>query len=515
MGGLDGLMNRFTNDIFISYRHLDNAPVSGSSGWIDDFTAKLKTQLGFKLGYDPIIWRDRKLGGGEYFADVIMKELERSKVLISILSPGYISPKSEWCLKELSEFCRLAEQGSGVRVGERSRCLRVIKSFLERHQYPVQLQDQLGYEFYEMDEESGRPSEFSYLPEGDQYGRYLKKIDELAFDISELLKSFDQPQAAPSAADHEHTVYLAETTTDRTEYRDNIRNELLSRSFRVLPDKELPDTAAEYRAAVSDHLKQARLSIHLIGEKYGRMLEGDEENSIVQIQNELAAQLSGEADGLSRVIWIAPDLVPQGKLQPAFIDLLRSNKEAQNGAELLERPFEELKNRIIEKLAPPKQTAARLLQFPQEGLVRIYLMCDKLDFASVTEIRDYLYEKNYEVVLAAREGEAVQVIEYHKENLLECDATLIYYGHGNEFWLHSKLSDLRKVRAWGREKPLLKGIYLAAPETDPKRDYKTREAVLLKPPGYGGLSEAALEEFIAYIENSKADQPQTGSGGAR
>lgn len=513
-------MNPFTNDIFISYRHLDNAPVSGTSGWIDDFTAKLKTQLAFQLGYNPVIWRDPKLGGSEYFPVVILKELQKSKILISILSPGYMAPNSEWCMRELGEFYRWAEEGIGIRVGEKSRCIKVVKSFLARDEHPDQLQGLLGYEFYEIDDESGRPQVFSYLPEGDRYARYLKKIEELAFDLGELLKAFDKRQTPQPATDREHTVYLAETTTDRTEYRGSIRNELLSRGFRVLPDQELPDTAAEYGQAVSENLKQSRLSIHLIGEKYGRMLEGDEENSIVQIQNELGARLSNEQPGFSRLIWIAPDLVPQGKLQPAFINLLRTSKEAQSGAELLERPFEEFKNRIIEKLSPPKPTA-RVLEFPpSEDLVRIYLMCDKLDFPSVTEIRDYLYDKNknYEVVLAAREGEGemqAQVIQYHKDNLLECDATLVYYGHGNEFWLHSKLSDLRKVRAWGRERPLLKGIYRAAPETQQKREFRIREALQLEPPGYGGVSKAALDDFIAYIESARAEQAQTGSGGKR
>jgi hypothetical protein len=92
---------------------------------------------------------------------------------------------------------------------------------------------------------------------------------------------------------------------------------------------------------------------------------------------------------------------------------------------------------------------------------------------------------------------------------------LVYYGDGNEFWLHSKVSDLRKVRAWGRQRPLLKGIYLAAPETEHKRLLKTREAVLLAPPGYERLSATALDEFITYIESAKADVLQTGSGGQR
>jgi hypothetical protein len=506
----------FKNDVFISYRHIDNRPISGTVGWIADFTEKLQAQLAFKLGYDPVVWRDPEIRGSEFFEEVILNELEQTKVLVSILSPGYVDATSTWCVRELTEFCKLSQRNIGLRVGAKCRCVKVVKSFLQRDKHPSELQGLLGYEFFEEDPELRRQRDYSYLPDGYQYKRYLDKIDQVAFDIAELLKEINQPKRQSRTQELAHTVYLAEATSDRAEYRDNIKNELLSRGYRVLPDLELPQTATEYRKAVRENLQLAKLSIHLIGERYGRTLEGDEENSFVQIQNELAAQHSSDASGFSRIIWIAPDLVPQGKFQPAFIETLRTSKEAQAGADLLERSFEELKNRIIEKLTTPKPTSAKLLQFPQESLVRIYLMCDKLDFPTVKAIRDYLFDRKFEVVLAARDGDATQVIQYHKDNLLECDATIIYYGHGNEFWLHSKLSDLRKVNAWGREKPMLcKAIYLAAPENEDKRDIKTWEAVLLAPPGYEGLAQDALEAFIAQIENARGEQPKIGSGGGR
>ncbi len=500
----------FTNDVFISYRHLDNRPITGNTGWVDDFTEKLRTQLSFKLGRDPVIWRDPEIRGSEYFEGVILNQLDQSRVLVSILSPGYIDPSSEWCVRELTEFCRLAKGGIGVRIGEKSRCVKVVKTFVPRDKHPDELQGLLGYEFFDEDQDSRRERDFSYLPDGYQYKRYLDKIDQLAFDVTELLKAIDSPQ--PSLPpDIQHTVYLAEATTDRAEYRDSIKNELLSRGFRVLPDRELAQTAAEYRQDVTEDLRQARLSVHLIGERYGSILEGDEEKSIVEIQNELAAQHSAEESKFTRVIWIAPDLVPTGKYQPTFVHTLRTDPEAQKGAELLERPFEELKNRIVEKL-----TEHTVLQFPQEDLVRIYLMCDKLDFGTVLSVRDYLFDKKYEVILPAREGDSTQVIQYHKESLLECDATLIYYGHGNEFWFYSKLSDLRKVAGWGRDTPLLcKGVYLAAPATDHKQDFKTWEALLLAPPGYGGLSQTALEEFVAKVESARVARVRTGSGDSR
>jgi hypothetical protein len=133
-------------------------------------------------------------------------------------------------------------------------------------------------------------------------------------------------------------------------------------------------------------------------------------------------------------------------------------------------------------------------------------------------VRDYLFEKDsdYEVILPPSEEDSSQVIEDHKETLKECDATLIYFGSGNEFWFRSKLMDLRKATAWGRKRPwLCKGIYLAAPKKEYKDDLKTREAIRLNPAGYEGLAVSALEDFIANIEAARNAQDRAESGGSR
>ncbi len=501
----------FTSDVFISYRHVDNEPISGDTGWIDDFEKKLKAHLAYKLGYKPVIWRDPVLRGSEYFEDVILKKLAQSKVFIAVLSPGYISPKGEWCLRELSEFCRLAKGNIGLRVGEKSRCLKAVKSSLPRDEHPSDLKGPLGYEFFDENNDLRRPKDFSYLPGGYKHDRYLDKIEEIAFDVAELLKEIDSNKPPPS---DNGTVYLAEVTSDRAEFRDSIKNELRSRGYRVVPDEELPETAPEYREAVQKNLDQAVLSVHLIGNRYGSILEGEEEKSVLEIQNELAAERCSQVPTFARVIWIAPDVVPTGKYHPAFVNLLKTDQQAQNGADVIERSFEELKNRIIEKLTTPKQSG-KVLQFPPTSeLVRVYLMCDKLDVDPVKLLRKYLFDQKYEVILPASEGDDTQVIQMHKDNLLECDAALIYYGHGNQFWLHSKLSDLRKAAGWGREKPLLcKAVYLAPPETGHKSDYYTLEAMILRCPDSGGFSET-LNQFIAELEAARSEQVRTG-GGAR
>ena len=502
----------FKYDVFISYRHIDNQTAFGSVGWIDAFENELKNQLAFKLGYEPEIWRDPEIRGNDYFEQVIMRAIEESKIFISILSPGYINPSSEWCLRELREFVRLAPKNIGVKIGDKSRCIKAVKTFVPREQHPLELQELPGFEFFDKDPLQRRPRDFSHLPDGYQHNRYLDRIEQISFDVAALIEAINKQQPVGPTGP---AVYLAETTSDRSEYRDSIQNELRSRGYSVLPDEDLPETAAAYRETVKNALAKSVLSVHLIGSYYGPILEGEENKSVIDIQNELAAQRSMDDPNFARVIWIGPDVVPTGNYNPKFVNLLKTDQQAQKGAEVIERSFEELKNRIIEKLTLPKQ-AGKLLQFPPlEDLVRIYLMCDNADFSCVREVRDYLFDKKYEVMLPPRADDDGQAILLHKAHLLECDAVLIFYGSGSEFWQYSKLIDLRKAAGWGREKPLLcKAIYLASPETEYKRDFRTWEAIVLNPPAYGGLATDALEEFIACIEAAKAQKPQS-NGGAR
>jgi len=67
----------FEYDVFISYRHLDNKPLSkGQEGWISTFHDMLKTCLGQELGYNPKIWIDeKKLKGLIRQADFIFHQL--------------------------------------------------------------------------------------------------------------------------------------------------------------------------------------------------------------------------------------------------------------------------------------------------------------------------------------------------------------------------------------------------------------------------------------------------------
>src|SRR5205085_8465716 len=148
----------FENDLFISYAHIDNQPLAdGLKGWIETFHERLRVRLEQVAGEKFRIWRDLKLGGNDIFAETIVEHLSKAAVLVVVLSPRYV--KSEWCRRELDEFCRRV--AGGLVVGDKLRVFKVVKFHVPLQEHPPQLQGVLGFEFFEYDRERDRTREFS------------------------------------------------------------------------------------------------------------------------------------------------------------------------------------------------------------------------------------------------------------------------------------------------------------------------------------------------------------------
>ena len=150
-----------------------------------------RVKLGQLLGEPAKIWRDEKLSGTDVYDDKIVSEFKNAKVMVSVLSPRYI--KSEWCNKELNEFYDAAENESGVRIGEKSRLIKVVKTPFDAEEaaehLPKIFEAILGFEFFEQDSESGRVVEFDEAFGARAKQNYFSRIYDLATEIAGILKS--------------------------------------------------------------------------------------------------------------------------------------------------------------------------------------------------------------------------------------------------------------------------------------------------------------------------------------
>jgi hypothetical protein len=495
-----GLIPNFEEDVFISYAHIDNEPLTeGLKGWVETLHERLSIRLSQLLGERVNIWRDPELQGNEVFADTLVERLQNTAILISVISPRYV--KSDWCLKELSEFGRFASQKGNLRVGDKMRVFKVVKTYVSISQHPLDMQGLLGYEFFEYDQARERAKEFNpdISPSRDQ--RYWDKLEDLANEIQQMisyLRSVKTSVTPIPAVPSGKTVYVAETTWDRREDRDRIRRELQLHGHQVLPREELPPIGSELRRIGSENLQQCQLSIHMIGARRGIIPE-EEEKSIVELQYEMAQECG---DGLQRIIWMPKDLKAQEETHQKFLDNLRLGLTTDGRTDLIEENLEELKTIMLDKLSEKQKAREVEPDSAADEMRSVYLLCNKQDIDDAAMLQDYLCNQGLMAILPAVEGSDEELIQIQNEWLKMCDGVLIYFGRANEIWLQQKQIELLKIFGQGRAKPFLaKGVYISGPQSGSKDRVRAPDGLIIK--NYGEFSPEPLQPFLTRLQKAK------------
>jgi hypothetical protein len=493
----------FEHNLFISYAHIDNEPLTpGEKGWVSRFHTTLKAMLSMRMGRDAKVWRDEKLQGNDVFSDEIVDRFKQSAALVSIVTSRYLN--SEWCTREAREFCQNAVQTGGLALGNKSRVFKVIKSPVDSQEaLPAPMKELLGYEFYS--EEDGAPLEFDPAY-GQKYAeRYNKSVMILAFQIAQLLKLVDSGATTrvELQAPRKPTIYLAECGFDRKQARELLNAELKRLGYPVLPDRQLPGDQAQYVAAVEGDLARCALAIHLVGERRGAVPDGPTAKSVGVLQNELAAARC-KSGGLKRLIWLPQGTRSEDPDQQAFIDALHHDAEVQFGADLITGDVELLRGAIhatlkkIEQPEPPQPERGdtEVQAGAGNGGKLMYFMLDEKDRKASVPLRKLCKQLGFDVALPAFDGDASQIRKNNQQLLESCDTVLLFYGAGDEAWKRAIDSELKKMAGYrGGKQPPTVYTYLAEPKTSDKEDLIDMEEPGLID-GLSGLVEAAVANSI-------------------
>ncbi len=494
-------MSGYAKDIFISYAHLDNEPLTpGEDGWITRFHATLQALLNMRLGHPSRIWRDDKLQGNDVFSDEIMQQFGDTAVLLSILTPRYLN--SEWCTREISEFCLAAEQGGGIVFDNKARIFKVLKTPVDTEDtLPPVAKEVLGYEFFAYDNEVPLELDAAY---GEKFGQaYKRKVAQLASDLSKLLKQLESGQDSELQipAEDKITVYLAECSYDQRESREILAGELQQHGYRILPDRPLPRDETEYVEAVKAMLSRCVFSIHLIGDTYGAVPDGLSQKSVTELQNELAVGRCVESpEEFKRIIWMANGISSDQPQQQAFIESLHHDAMTQYGADLMTSDLESLKETVhttLRKFVEPKEIKPEIQSVESSGSKLVYLICDQNDRKATVPLRKFLREQGIEVAIPAFEGDAAAIRRNHLQLIKQCDAVLLFYGAGDESWKRSFDMELKKLPGYRGNRPLLaQYTYLSEPRTDDKEDLIDME----EPHLIEGFSEFRADAFDQFLQ---------------
>lgn len=503
---------KFEGDAFISYAHLDNIElVEGRKGWVANLHRALEIRVAQLIGQESRIWWDPKLQGNDIFAVTLVDRLRRVAALVAVVSPRYV--KSDWGRKEIDEFCKAAEAQGGLRVHDKARIFKVLKTPVPLELHPPELQGVLGYEFFKVDRDSGKVRELDEIFGPEAQRDFWLKLDDLAHDMCCLLEMLhDNEPAADVSSPNGDAVYLAVATGDLRDQRETIKRDLEQRGKTVLPDRPLPVAAADVQAAIREDLARCRMSIHMVGSMYSLVPEGGVD-SLLEIQNELAIGRAAHGP-FPRVVWIPAGLQVEDARQRALVERLRSDPRLLTGTELLETPLEDLRT-LIDAWLKKEEKPARdtpVAATPPSSSAQLYLVYDKRDAEAILPCADFLF-KDFEVIHPVFEGDEAEVRQYHEENLRSCDGALIFYGAGNECWLRRKLREIQKSAGYGRTKPApAAGIVLIAPKTPEKERFRTHEALVIQQ--WDGFSPDPLQPFVLRVKQGGQARDGDAAGNA-
>ena len=470
----------FEIDVLVTYAEKDNEVAKkNEQGWVTQFKKFLELMLLQVLGTKPNIVIKSE------FDTATAPALDNAAILVTVLTKEFV--ESGRCLDLIETFHK---NTSGSKT---NRIFKVLKSPLTLQEQPPRLRDSIGYEMYQLDDETGAVKEYSDFFSQEAEKQYWMKMVDLAYDIHEALIVMKEGETKTEVKNifKRKTIYLAETGHDLSIQRNIIRRELLRHGYLVLPNHTLSTKANEAERDIKKDLEECSLSIHLIGNAYGEIPEGAD-RSIVDIQNKLAAECSiskkQSKQEFSRLIWIAQNLKSASDKQKAFIEMLKRDTEAQEGAEILQNPLEDFKNIVREELIDSQERKS----LDETGGKTIYLVHDRIDSAEVKPFQEAIEKSGFKVLSPAFEGELLEVRKRHIDNLRNFDGAIIFKGKVNDQWVRMKVLDLLKAPGFGRKKPIQGKALVGTGGLD---SYKNQNLTLIS--GDSSRSMETLKNFLS------------------
>jgi serine/threonine protein kinase len=495
-----------SSDVLLSYAAIDDYPLEeGKPGWVSQLHRNLEVRMEQLSGEKVRIARLPEDAITPAIEADLLQQVPQAKAMISVVSPPFVN--SPLCRREVEQFWRGAEHTGGRYVEDKSRLLKVLKTSVTEQQMPKQLGDifspLFGFEFFELDPDTGRVREFDETFGPALKQRFFERVYDLAYDgckVLSLLKQVRARDILTTASDaNRRWIYLATTTSDVADERDRIKRELLERGHVVLPDGPLPMLSRDVETVVRDCVAKCSIAIHLLGQRYGVTPE-DSSESIPALQVRLTADRA-MGNHLERLIWMPGGGESIDDRQRAFVLRVQEDPALHDRAEIIEGNLNLLKKDLIRRLAPPEERPkSSAPPKTTSSAPKLYLICDPKDEAAIEALEDYLFAQGLEVMLPAFDGNDADAAALHQDNLLTCNGVLVYYGAAPKAWVDIKLRELLKATGYGRAAPIaVQAVYIAPPDDRRKERFQSHQAGVIRQPGEFAPS-AELEAFIGQLQ---------------
>jgi len=358
----------YNYDIHISYRYNDNK----YDGWISEFVEKLNQELSATLKDKLSIFFDKNPEDKrEEFQqeDGSFTQNIKSLIFIPIISQTYCDSTSPVWKNEFSLFLDEIKSdsiGSNIKLPNGNTVSRVIPTKI----HDIDTEDVKLLE----SELSGslRSIDFIYREDGvnrplhpvddEKHANplrpmYRNQINKLANAIKEIISGIKlnqkgshvepasyyptarqivpnvistslSPTIKVQVIDRQRpNIYLAWTSGDLKESREEMAIILQKAGFNVLPSVDCPADDVTFKEKAAEEIQKCVCSLHMLSGEFGRRFESDEEISFPQYQFlEAKRKIDSTGSGFNVFVWLSPDVSKTIKpAQQNFIKYIRNN----------------------------------------------------------------------------------------------------------------------------------------------------------------------------------------------
>jgi hypothetical protein len=355
---------------------------------------------------------------------------------------------------------------------------------------------------YTYNEENQQYQEISFQQNEKNDHRIWLTLLDVGYEVKRLMKKAEKQEK-------QIAVYLALTTPDQENFRQNLKRELEHWGCIVYPKRFLPYDKTKLEEELLSYLNKSHLSVHIIGNQYGEII-GDTHKSLIDLQNEIVANFihhqslrkGGYAETF-RFIWINPDIQSFSPEQEKYIEDFKHNIQFLEQTEVIQTPLESFKTVI-------KSRMNKLLEEPSEELIsdelKVYIIAENYSQPALSDLENELSSRNYKVLKLNVEQPDLNLYTLHKQYLIESQGVIVCCDHGNKNWLNSKLSDILKAPGFGKKKPFLaKGLFMSSESTN---GFSARPDITVMKVDESGFSASMIQPFIDKLESKHYEKGQ-------
>ena len=362
------IIPEYDYDIHISYRYNDNK----YDGWVSEFIEKLKQELSATLKDRLTVYYDKNPEDrreGFHQEDGSSAQKIKSLIFIPVISQTYCDVNSPVWKNEFQIFQNeiIGDTiGGNIKLANGNTVSRIIP--IKIHDIDTEdvrlLESALSgalrsIDFIYRDEGVNRP----LRPVDDEKlttamrPMYRNQINKVANAIKEIISGIkinqQQTQVEPSSykptarqivpnvistslsstikvqvIDRQRpNIYLAWTSSDLKESREEMAIILQKAGFNVLPSVDCPADDETFKKKTAEDIQKCVCSLHMLSGEFGRRFESDDETSFPQYQFLEAKNKIGSAGADFNVfVWLSPDVSKTIKpAQQNFIKYIRNN----------------------------------------------------------------------------------------------------------------------------------------------------------------------------------------------